>query len=168
MAQLKAEWYIKWHKRLDASDKKVQEARTVALKRSASYVWRIARNSIRRSKKTEEHVWVDGSGRQRKTIRYKPSPVGKPPYEHGNWWKDSFHFEINDALGEAYIGPIEGKRHIAPLHEFGGEGVVRWTRYIGHDRVKMQAKHTYQPRPTMKPALDKAQPKLADFWKNVI
>ncbi len=168
MAQLKADVFIQWHRKLDASDKAVQKARTTALRRSAAYVWRVAKNSIKRSQKTEKHTWIDGSGREREIIRYKPSPVGKPPFEHGHWWKDSFHFEVDEANGEAYIGPIDGKRHIAPLHEFGGEGVVRWTKYIGHDRVKMQKTVSFDQRPTMRPALDKAQPKLADFWKNVI
>ena len=163
-----ADVVIKWNRALEADGEKMRTARLVALKRSASYVWRIAKNSIRRSQKTEKHRWYDENGKLHETIRYKPSPLGKPPYEHGRWWKSSFHFEIDEAAGEAYIGPIEGKRHIAPLHEYGGTGIVRWTRYIHGDRVKLQKQHKYEKRPTMQPALEKARPRLAEFWKNVI
>ena len=168
MAGISADVFIKWNKNLDASNNRIQKARVTALRRSASYVWRIAKNSIRRSQKTEKHVWTDERGKEHETIRYKPSPIGKPPYEHGHWWKGSFHFEVNETEGVAYIGPIDGKRHIAPLHEYGGEGLVRWTRYVGHDRVKYQKSITFSKRPTMQPALDKARPRLAECWNNVI
>ncbi len=159
---------IKWTTALDADGEKMRKAKATALRRSAAYVWRVAKNSIRHSNKTEKHVWLDENGRQHETTRTVASPVGKPPYEHGRWWKSSFHFEVDENAGEAYIGPINGKRHIAPLHEYGGSGVVRWTRYIRGERVKMQKQKTFARRPTMQPALDKSQPRLAEFWKNVV
>ena len=168
MARFSADLIVKWNRSLEATGEKMEKVRTKALRRSAAYVWRIAKNSIRRSQRTERHVWKDEKGREHETTRYIPSPIGKPPFAHGNWWKDSFHFEVDEMNGEAYIGPIEGRRHIAPLHEYGDTGVIRWTRYIGNDRVKFQKQHAFPKRPTMQPALDKAQPKLAEFWKNVL
>lgn len=168
MATLGADMIIRWSKALDEKGNEMEKMRVTALRRSAAYVWRIAKNSIKHVNKTERHVWKDENGREHETTRNIPSPVGKPPYEHGAWWKTSFHFEVDETLGEAYIGPVEGKRHIAPLHEYGGVGVIRWTRYIGNDRVKFQKQHTFPKRPTMQPALDKAKPKLAEFWKNIV
>jgi len=159
---------IKWTRALDADGERMKKAKRTALRRSAAYVWRVAKNSIRHSNKTQQHVWKDEKGKEHIATRYVPSPVGKPPFEHGKWWKSSFHFEVDEDAGEAYIGPIGGKNKIAPIHEYGGEGVVRWTRYIDHQRVKMAKKHTYPKRPTMQPALDRSQPRLAEFWKNVI
>ena len=168
MGVLKADLFIKWSKNLDARNERIKKARTTALRRSAAYVWRVARRSIRHSKKTEKHVWTDDNGRVHESIRYVASPLGKPPFEHGTWWKSSFHFELDEGAGEAYIGPVDGKRNIAPLHEYGGTGVIRWTRYISNERVKFQTRHTFRKRPTMQPALDKSRPRLQEFWKNVI
>lgn len=168
MGVLKADLLVKWSKNLDAQNEKIRKARTTALRRSAAYVWRVAKRSIRHSNKVEKHVWTDDNGRVHETTRNVASPLGKPPFEHGKWWKSSFHFEVDETVGEAYIGPIDGKRHIAPLHEYGGEGVIRWTRYISNERIKFQKRHTYHKRPTMQPALDKSKPRLQEFWKNVI
>ena len=168
MGGLKFDMLVRWSRSLDASNERIRKARTVALRRSAAYVWRVAKRSIRHSTKTEKHVWTDDKGKEHETTRYVASPPGKPPLEHGKWWKSSFHFEVDEGAGEAYIGPIDGRRHIAPLHEYGGEGVIRWTRYISNERVKFQMRHTFQKRPTMQPALDKSRPRLQDFWKNVI
>ena len=168
MGGLKFDMLVRWSRSLDATNERIRKARTVALRRSAAYVWRVAKRSIRPSTKTAPPVRTDAPGKEQETTRYVASPPGKPPLEHGKWWKSSFHFEVDEGAGEAYIGPIDGKRHIAPLHEYGGEGVIRWTRYVSNERVKFQKRHTYRKRPTMQPALDKSRPRLQDFWSNVI
>lgn len=168
MSGIKATLFIKWSKNLDARNERIRKARTTALRRSAAYVWRVAKRSIRHSNKVEKHSWTDENGRVHETTRYVASPPGKPPFEHGKWWKSSFHFEVDEDKGEAYVGPVDGKRHIAPLHEYGGTGVIRWTRYVSNERVKYQKRHIFRKRPTMQPALDKSKPRLQEFWKNVI
>jgi len=164
---------VRWTGEVDSKSRRMRKARLNATRRAAAYVWRVARNSIREGRRRERHSYIDPQGRPAVVERWVPSQPGKPPLQHGSHWKSSFRFAVDEASLAAYIGPIGGRNGIAPIHEYGTTGVVRWTtwRWTGrgtgvseqHEKVI-----SFPRRPTMGPALDRSRSRIAQFWSGCV
>lgn len=163
----------KWTGEADSKSRRIRNARIRGLRRGAAYLWRVAKNSIKEGKRREQHRFIDDQGNAQTVERWVSSKPGRPPFQHGSHWKDSFRFALDEESLTAYIGPVRGSRGIAPIHEFGTPGVVRWTtyRWVGY-RQSMAERHekviSFKRRPTMAPALERSKNRLAGFWKNVV
>lgn len=82
-----------------------------------------------------------------------PAGEGQPPHTHTYRLKKAIQFSADNASNYAIIGPTA--EIVGPAgkpHEHGG-------RFRGR---------SYPRRPFMGPALEKVQPRLAQFWANTI
>lgn len=162
-----------WTGEADSRSRRIRAARIRGLRSGAAYLWRVARNSIKEGRRRERHTFTDDQGTTQTVERWVASQPGRPPFQHGSHWKDSFRFAVDEESLTAYVGPVRGHRGIAPIHEFGTPGVVRWTtyRWTGY-RQSTAERHekivSFQRRPTMGPALERSRDRLAGFWKNVV
>lgn len=144
-----------------------RRARAKWLRRSAAYVWRTARNSIKSRQTGQWHTYTDAHGVLRTVKRFVHSSAGVPPYDHYGW-KRTFAFAID---GEsAVIGPTSGRlKTIAQLHEYGGEGKVRWLEWAGYRQRRTYSRIVHFPaRPTMQPALAASQSRITAWLKDMI
>lgn len=132
------------------------------LKRAGLLVRKIARRSIRR-RKTD-----------------KPAPAGSPPRTRapGDPLRKIFSV-VNNLATEVIVGPVGlGDQEPAPeVHEKGLQVrrpvLPRWylrlppraRRQRPKPRPKLRSVD-YPPRPFMEPALEVAQPKLPELWRN--
>ena len=104
---------MKLNVKLNFDDRKVREAArkgsVQALRSAAAYVYKVARNSIRRRANPD-----------------KPSLPGTPPYAHSTGPMDikkSIAFDVDEKNMTAVVGPVHikgGLGNVARLHEFGG------------------------------------------------
>lgn len=91
-----------------------KKASVNSLRRGVAYIYKVARNSIRRRKNPD-----------------KPSPPGTPPFAHSTGPMDikkSIAFEVNEKNMTAVVGPVHikgGLGNVARLQEFGGVKSVK-------------------------------------------
>lgn len=105
---------MKLNVKLNFDDRKIREAArngsVQALRSAAAYIYKVARNSIRRRANPD-----------------KASLPGTPPYTHSKGivdFKKSIVFSVDEKNMTALIGPVYikgGLGNVARLHEFGGD-----------------------------------------------
>ena len=141
------------------------------LYKAGAYLRNTAKNSIktRRGKRSLEKFQFENEfGRKQNELLWTKSSVGQPPFDHLGW-KKTFSFGVDEMAEVVDVGALAGRSHIPPLHEFGGIGVIKYTVYDRkggkHERQKT---HTFDKRPTMRPAMEKSLNKISTFWKGVI
>jgi len=130
--------------------KKVRKAAERAeirwLYRSGGYLRRVAQSTIRR-----------GSG--------KPQP-GSPPKSRTGRLKRLIRFGLDRPAKTMYVGPV-----VASDAEGGyraGVTVPQMISFGGTAKTKDGKKVTYKAFPFMDSALEKSQPKIAEFWADSV
>lgn len=141
------------------------------LYRAGGYLRTTARNSIktRRGKRSlEKFTFTNEFGRTQTEIFWVKSPTGTPPFDH-NGWKKTFSFGVDEMAEVVDVGALRGRNRIPPLHEYGGQGIIKYTVFDRQGRRHERTKtHTFEKRETMRPALEKSLHKISTFWKGVI
>jgi hypothetical protein len=135
-----------------------------SLGRAGSYIWGIARKSIKQSKEY--------------------SQPGQPPHTRKGLLKRAIRFAVEKEKGTVVVGPVASEfGDIGRLHEFGGIrkprlgkraqkllnlfGFAATARIIGmseEDLRKRMGPRKYPPRPFMGPALSLSRERLPKFW----
>lgn len=118
----------------------VDRARRRALVRSGAYVRTVAKRSIRRRK--------------------GPSRPGQPPHSHVGLLRDQIFYAYDPRRESVVVGPrvFHEARDVPGVLEFGG------TLPVGPRGRAAR----YPARPYMGPALERSEPKLAEFWRNSV
>ena len=111
------------------------------------------------------------SMRQRtgKKSKHIASPPGTPPYFHvrggsGFSLRSRIFFRFDVQSRSVVIGVEDSRNKIGELHDKGGVRRIR-VREKGQTKT---VSAVYPARPFTMPALVKAQPKLAEFWRDQI
>lgn len=161
--------FIEWTDEADSKSRRFHKSMTKALRGASAYLWRVAKNSIKTKTRKVKSSYIDEHGRLREFEKFVASPPGEPPYSHqrGATWKKSFHFAVDEETMTAYVGPIQGRKGIAPVLEYGLHDTVSWKVFQG-DHLERRSKIVkYKPRPTMAKALKKSKPYLSKYWSQV-
>lgn len=148
---------------------KVKEEKKPYLHRAGKYLLKVARNNIKASAELKDVKFTNywGKEEERKTWASK-AKKGHSPRDHAGW-KNSFRYAVDEMAEVVDIGAIRGKHHIAPLHEFGGMGDVRYIQYDWQGKLhEFHKSHLFPKRPTMIPALRRSAKYISSFWKGVI
>ena len=145
--------------KLDEVYKRADEASDRALFRAGGLIRTIAVRSIR--KKRGPKVLNNGE-KERPTRKggvwkqaQPTSKPGSPPYTHAPkyGYRKRIRFHVNKRANTADIGvPLEDKPEAFMVHELGGK----------HRRKR------YPKRPFMRPALEKAVPRLPQQFSNIL
>lgn len=132
----------------------VGKARRQALSRAGAFVRRTARGSMRRSK--------------------KPAAPGKPPHVHEGSLKRLLYFSYDSGDDTVVVGPLGFRKSEATsLLEFGGTLTAKHGRAVYDNagrRTWLPAgeRLDYEPRPYMRPALEKEAPNFPKMWLNSV
>ena len=122
---------------------------------------------------------------QQQSMRYgdKPSPPGSPPTAHrgggspgkGPFLRKFVQFSFDPSTRSVVAGPAKLGRGDAPeALEKGGTVRRRVRQRVGDKRggrltgKRVSVDITIRPRPSAKPALDKATPKLVGVWADSV
>ena len=123
---------------------KVDAGTRRVLSKFGAFVRRTARSSIRKRKRA--------------------SRPGQPPSSHTGLLKKFIFFGYEPAKRSVVIGPVrltqKGRGEAPSLLEYGGSTKVK------HRGTRKRAK--VRPRPFMRPAFEKEQPKLPAMWRDSI
>jgi len=85
--------------------------------------------------------------------RKGPSPVGEPPHTHTKRLPRAIKYAVEKQRRAVIIGPdVESIGTVGRAHEYGG----------------LYKQERYQPRPFMRPALEKIRSRLPKFWASSI
>lgn len=145
----------------------VSKAKIKVLGRQGALVRRIAKNSMKRRK--------------------GPAPAGSPPNAHEGKLKDFLFFAYDTASQTMVVGPAKLGKGTAPkIQEHGGivyergfyDRRGRWVplrslpvemraAVIQAGKITLRACKV-EPRPFMKPGLEKAKPMLAKEWRGAV
>lgn len=144
--------------------RRVSRARLQYLRRAGGTVRMIARRSIKKTgfgrkapKKFNKNGKITKAWAKwwQEVRARKPSPPGQPIRTHvsSGGARDAILFAYDQGRDSVVVGySATGIDQIGALHEYGG------TRFGAR----------YPARPVIGPALEKAQPKLAEFWRDSI
>lgn len=166
--------FVQWTRKADSDSGRFRKSMAKALRGASAYLWRVAKNSIKTRTRKRTGTYIDEHGRSQTFTGYVPSPPGSPPYSHqpSGSWKKSFRFYVDEENLTAYVGPENGRGHIAPVHEYGLHDTVVWREYTwaGYRKRKTilhRKTVKYTPRPTMGRALASARPYISRYWSQV-
>jgi hypothetical protein len=181
--------------RRSAVERAVDRANRRYVAHAGGYVAKVGRRSIKRkgaarsepkrftASGTERAAW---RRRQAEIMTQPASPVGQPPYthtQHAVSLRKVIKYGVDRQGPSAVAGPAayasRETREIWRLHEFGGTRRLYVFRIGGRvfthsksrvGRLSSTERITahYPKRPTMQPALEKAEPKLPEFWRNAV
>lgn len=143
----------------------VDKARRRALSRAGAYIRTSARTSIRKRKSY--------------------SAPGRPPHSHEGSLRKLILFGYDRRTDSVVVGPVGFRRSVVPnLLEFGGKVRNKRRRVVranassvgatgriaaGNRRVIEAGEElNYEPRPYMRPALDREKDRIPKAWKNSI
>ena len=166
------------------------------LARAGKFVSRIAIRSVRKRKSDEQKLSDFLSGKNRTFRKGKGSPVGTPPFSRGRSNTPHVYRSIDYRItgkGSVAINHVGPAAKISAIHEFGKTVKIRGykktkTRGKRNGRSSKQRRAAAMAyasgklkgtrsrpvtmtvrmpkRPTLRPALEKAKPKLAGMWAN--
>lgn len=125
-----------------------QRASARVLRRFGAYVRTTASRSIRKKK--------------------RESQPGEPPRSVLGTLKRFTLFDYDPAEQSVVIGAalLPGKKDAAEVLEHGGRTTRTITRWRGRARKRETVAAKYEPRPFVRPALEKRLPELPQLWKD--
>jgi len=96
------------------------------------------------------------------------APPGQPPHSHAGWLRRGIIFALEPARRSVVIGPMRlrgrspyGETTVPEVLEYGGTVARR-------DKRRGRKVYRYEPRPYMRPALEKALARQDRFWSESI
>lgn len=130
----------------------VDKGNRKGLSKFGAYTRTVARNSIKRSKKS--------------------SAPGTPPKSHTGWLKKGIYFSFDKIRRAVVIGPVAFKslsNTTLEALEYGGPSVILGnTEYNKGVKTRKQHRVNVKARPFMRPAHKKVLPRVPEIWKNSI
>lgn len=123
-----------------------------ALIRQAAFIRKVAKSSIRKPKGTKTQ-----------------SDPGNPPYSHTGLLRQHIYFDADRVAGAVLVGPAKlnnVRQFQAPPPQVLEEGGVIKGQFVRSSSPSARRYETrIAPRPYMRPAFEKSQKRLKDFWQ---